>query len=93
MRRTVESPDTGTIPPPPDERPSDGHGSGIPSCEELTASPQSDAVEIADTTGAHLIAPMPVSPKRRLTSILGMVAGMVVHDLSRERTPVLRSGR
>ena len=50
----------------------------MPSCDELTASPQNDAVAIADATGAHLVAPMPVSPKRRLTSILGMAVGFAV---------------
>jgi hypothetical protein len=50
----------------------------MPSCDELTASPQSDAVAVAEATGAQLVAPMPVSPKRRLTSILGVVAGVLV---------------
>jgi uncharacterized membrane protein YdjX (TVP38/TMEM64 family) len=59
--------------PPPDER----HG-GMSACEELTASPQSDAVAVADATGAELVAPLPATPARRLTSIVGVVAGVLV---------------
>jgi membrane protein YqaA with SNARE-associated domain len=78
MRPIVELPDTGATPAPPEERPPDGQSGAIPSCDELTASPQSDAVAVADATGAHLVAPMPVSPQRRLTTILGIVAGVAV---------------
>jgi len=61
-----------------DARPTVDHDGRLPSCDELTASPQSDAVAVADATGAHLVAPMPVSPRQRLTSILGVVAGVLV---------------
>ena len=78
MRPAVESPDPGSVSPLPVERPSDGRRNGIPSCEELTASPQSDAVAVADATGAQLVAPPPVPPARRLTSLVGVIAGLVV---------------
>lgn len=78
MRPTVESPDARAVPLPPVERPAESRSSGVPSCDDLTASPQRDAVAVADATGAHLVAPPPVSPARRLTSILGVVAGVLV---------------
>ncbi len=63
---------------PGDARPPADQPDGMPSCDELTASPQSDAVSVADATGAHLVAPIPVTGARRLTSDLGVVAGVAV---------------
>jgi uncharacterized membrane protein YdjX (TVP38/TMEM64 family) len=78
MQPTVERPEPAAVPPPSDERPLAERDGGMSECEELTASPASDAVAVADTTGAQLIAPLPATPARRLTSILGVVAGVLV---------------
>jgi membrane protein DedA with SNARE-associated domain len=78
MQPTVERPEPGAIPSPSDERAPAERGGGLPSCDDLTASPQSDAVAVAEATGAHLVAPMQVSPRRRLTSILGVAAGFLI---------------
>lgn len=75
---TATSSEAGAEPRPDVAPPAAKQHGGLPSCDELTASPQSDAVAVADATGAHLVAPMPVSPKQRLTSILGIAAGLLI---------------
>ena len=75
---TAHSTEPGAAARADEARPPADQSGALPSCDELTASPQSDAVAVADATGAHLVAPMPVSPKRRLTSILGMAVGFAV---------------
>ena len=50
----------------------------VPSCDEITAPADSDAVAVAEATGAHLVAPPVVPPKKRLTSFLGVIAGVLV---------------
>lgn len=75
-RTTTPAPDSG--PRSDDTRASVDHDGRLPSCDELTASPQSDAVAVADATGAQLVALPPVSPARRLTSMLGILTGTLI---------------
>ena len=44
----------------------------------VAASPERDAVVVADATGAQLVSAVPVPAPRRLTALLGIVAGVVV---------------
>lgn len=59
----------------PTARSDDGR---VPSCDEITAPADSDAVAVAEATGAHLVVPPVVPPKKRLTSFLGVIAGVLV---------------
>ena len=86
MRRSVESPDLTPTATPPVDRPVDANNrgpgddgtSGMASCEDLAADPAHQAAEVADATGAHLVAEPPAPPQRRRASLLGIAVGVLV---------------
>ena len=83
MRRTAESPDlVADAPPvaetPPDDHPSGNASNGATTCEDVLASAELDAVEVADATGVNLVATPPTPPARRLPALLGVIVGVLV---------------
>lgn len=86
MRRSIEAPDSAPSPTPTDDRPADagslGEGDGrhnrMASCDDVAATPEHQAVEVADATGAQLVAEPLTPPKRRWASLLGIAVGVLV---------------
>jgi membrane protein YqaA with SNARE-associated domain len=92
MRRSAESPNLAPTATLAEDRAADraadpaaksgldeggGGDGGMASCENLTVSPEHQAVEVANATGAVLVAEPPTPPKRRWVSLLGLTAGVL----------------
>lgn len=87
MRRTIESPDLpdGATAPPsasvPEVRPDEeatAVSGPMTSCDTPVEAVRSDAAQVADETGANLVAPPPTPPVRRGAALLGIAAGVLI---------------